>query len=175
MLYRFRYCIVYTGSEHSQTKDVFAETRIEADTEIEGYTKNKNAKETFQYMTESGTTLEDITAGERCLIQSFGVLNETTVSKVTKNFIYVEMLPDIRFRRDGSEIDKWGKRQLYRYDKKQYDDYWKGRADRERLNNIKRLNWLEVPDELFDEIYAKLEAIEKVPHVENTPVRYYSK
>lgn len=175
MIYRFRYTVKYPWSEHPANRDIFAETRIEADAEIHRLEARRDQRPIiiFDFMTESGTELETITAGEKCLYRDYaGALNETTIFRCTKNFLYIVNYQELKFRRDGSEVAQYGKRHLYRYDKKMYDDYWKGRADRERLNNMKRVDWLHVPDKLFDEIYAQLEAIEFVPHVENVPIRH---
>lgn len=178
-LYRFRYEITYPWSSYNERKDIFVESRVEADKEIETYVKKcKTAEVTysFKYMTESGPALEEIVVGERCLYRGYGGdLTEATIHRTTKNFLYIEQSPNVRFRRDGSEIDSWGKRHLHRYDQKMYDDYWKGRADRRRLDNMKRVDWLHIPDKLFDEIYAQLEAAEIVPHVDDVPVRQYAK
>lgn len=167
-LYRFCFKLEY-GPDSTYKwpvlENVFAYTREEADEEMKKqYHRRGSIAQTLTYMSKAGKQLEDVEAGDSVLYRTYGgQLVEAIVERTTQRYIYLQGYP-YRFRKDGSEVTEFPKRSIRRYDEREYKDYWKNMADKRRFTNVKRIDWLHIEDDLFNEIYAFLEAKGIVQH-----------
>lgn len=168
-LYRFCYKLEY-GPDSTYKwpvlEDVFAYTREEADKEMEKtHHKRGSVSQTLKYMSKAGKNLQDVEAGDNVLYRTYGgQLVEAIVERTTQRYVYLQGYP-YRFRKqDGSEVSEFPKRSIRRYDEMAYKDYWKGVADKRRLTNVRRIDWLHIEDDLFNEVYAFLEEKGIVQH-----------
>jgi len=171
-LYRFCYKLDY-GPDSTYKwpvlESVFAYTREEADKEMEKpYHKRGSIAQTLKYMSKAGKDLKDVEVGDIVLFRTYiGQLIVAFVERTTQRYIYLQGY-QYRFRKDGSEVTEFPKRSIRRYDEREYKDYWKGVADKRRLNNVRRIDWLHIEDELFNEVYEFLEEKGLVQHEEDT-------
>lgn len=164
-LYRFSYLFKYENRDWPYRRDVYAYTREEADRKAgEDWSTRGAVSHEFQYMSKAGKDLHEVEAGDPVLYRDYiGKLFVASVERTTQRYIYLQGY-QYRFRKDGSEVGEYAKRSIRRYDEREYQDYWKGVADKKRLNNVKRIDWLHIEDELFNEVYAFLEAKGIVQH-----------
>jgi hypothetical protein len=167
-LYRFCFELKYDSDwtyKWPVLESVFAYTREEADEEMKKqYHKRGSIAQTLTYVSKAGKPLDDVEAGDNVLYRTYGgQLVEAVVERTTQRYIYLHGHPN-RFRKDGSEVSEFSKRSIRRYDEREYKDYWKNVANKRRLTNVKRIDWLHIEDDLFNEVYAFLEAKGIVPH-----------